>query len=166
MQQVVSEFGGIDILINGAGAYFHSGNKDEFAEKNKNSYSNIVGMIILSKLVLPYLKRGSSIINTTSTISYLGDHESYLPSKGAVVSFTLSLALNVMSRGINVNVIASNPLMPINTEEVCCQENLNNSLVEREMYLQEIAKRFLFLVTEEALEITGQVFNCNNRSIC
>ncbi|WP_299180393.1 SDR family NAD(P)-dependent oxidoreductase, partial [uncultured Chryseobacterium sp.] len=86
-EKVISEFGKIDILINNAGTQFPSDNIENLEEKNirKTFNSNIVGMILLTKVVFPHLKEGGSIVNTTSAVAYEGHPEllDYSATKGA-----------------------------------------------------------------------------------
>lgn len=72
---------------------------------------NIIAMIHLAKLAIPHLKRGSNIINTSSVTAYKGSAAmcDYASTKGAIVSFTKTLALQLMPKGIRVNSVAPGP---------------------------------------------------------
>lgn len=165
--KVASEFGGIDILINNAGVQFPSDNIEELEEKNirKTFDSNIVGMILLTKVVFPYLKEGSSIVNTTSAVAYQGHAEllDYSATKGAIVSFTRSLALQAKPKGIRVNAVAPGPVATPLTEKTFGEEEEddNKPPLERNASPEEIATSFLFLVSDDAAQITGQVLHPN-----
>ncbi|KMQ58807.1 short-chain dehydrogenase [Chryseobacterium sp. BLS98] len=167
VKQIVSVFGGIDILINNAGVQFPAENIRELEEKNirKTFDSNIIGMILLTKVVFPYLKEGSSVINTTSATAYQGHPEllDYAATKGAIVSFTRSLALQAKPKGIRINAVAPGPVATPLTKETFGEENENPDKppFERNATPEEVAASFLFLAGSGAAQITGQVIHPN-----
>jgi NAD(P)-dependent dehydrogenase (short-subunit alcohol dehydrogenase family) len=165
--KTLSELGGIDILINNAGTQFPSDNILDLSEENIRTTfnANIIGMILLTKAVFPHLKQGDSIINTTSAVAYLGHKEllDYSATKGAIVSFTRSLALQSKSKGIKVNAVAPGPVATPLTEKTFGEEeeNQNRPPFERNATTEEIANCFLFLATNASAQITGQVLHPN-----
>lgn len=166
-QTVVSEFGGIDILVNNAGVQFPADNIVDLKEENIRTTfnSNIVGMIILTKVVFPYLNQGSSVINTTSATAYQGHEEliDYSATKGAIVSFTRSLALQSKPKGIRINAVAPGPVATPLTKETFGEqeEDENKPPLERNATPEEVAASYLFLASEDAAQITGQVLHPN-----
>jgi NAD(P)-dependent dehydrogenase (short-subunit alcohol dehydrogenase family) len=140
---------------------------EELEEKNIRTTfnSNIIGMILLTKVVFPYLKEGSSIINTTSAAAYQGHPEllDYSATKGAIVSFTRSLALQAKPKGIRVNAVAPGPVTTPLTEETFDEEeeDPDKPPFERNATPEEVATSFLFLASEDAVQLTGQVFHPN-----
>jgi NAD(P)-dependent dehydrogenase (short-subunit alcohol dehydrogenase family) len=166
-QTVVSEFGGIDILVNNAGVQFPADNIVDLKEENIRTTfnSNIVGMILLTKVVFPYLKQGSSVINTTSATAYQGHEEliDYSATKGAIVSFTRSLALQSKPKGIRINAVAPGPVATPLTKETFGEqeEDENKPPLERNATPEEVAASYLFLASDEAAQITGQVLHPN-----
>ncbi|MGN7758504.1 SDR family oxidoreductase [Chryseobacterium sp. 22532] len=166
-KKVVSEFGGIDILINNAGVQFPAENIEDLEEKNirKTFDSNIIGMILLTKVVFPYLKEGSSVINTTSAAAYQGHPEllDYAATKGAIVSFTRSLALQAKPNGIRINAVAPGPVATPLTKKTFGEEkeDPNKPPFERNATPEEVAASFLFLAGNGAAQITGQVIHPN-----
>ena len=167
VKNTVEELGKIDILINNAGTQFPSDNIEDLDEENirKTFDSNIIGMILLTKAVFPHLKEGSSIINTTSATAYQGHKEllDYSATKGAIVSFTRSLALQAKSKGIRVNAVAPGPVATPLTEKTFGEEedDINRPPFERNATSEEIAPSFLFLATDAAAQMTGQVLHPN-----
>jgi len=167
VEKVMSEFGKIDFLINNAGIQFPEDNIVNLKEKNVRTTfnSNIIGMILLTKIVFPYLKQGGSIINTTSAVAYQGHPEllDYSATKGAIVSFTRSLALQAKPKGIRVNAVAPGPVAtPLTKETFGEQEDdPNKPPFERNATPEEVATSFLFLATDASAQITGQVLHPN-----
>lgn len=165
--KTISVFGKIDILVNNAGVQFPSDNIEELKEQNirKTFDSNIVGMILLTKIVFPYLKEGGCVINTTSVSAYQGHPEllDYSATKGAIVSFTRSLALQAKPKGIRINAVAPGPVVTPLTEETFDdeEENPEKPPLERSATPEEIAFSFLFLASDEAAQVTGQILHPN-----
>jgi NAD(P)-dependent dehydrogenase (short-subunit alcohol dehydrogenase family) len=166
-EKTVAEFGGIDILINNAGVQFPSGNIEDLEEENirKTFDSNIIGMILLTKAVFPHLKEGSAIINTTSAAAYQGHPEllDYSATKGAIVSFTRSLALQAKPKGIRVNAVAPGPVATPLTEATFGEEkeDLSKPPFERNASPEEVAHSFLFLACRDSAQMSGQVLHPN-----
>ena len=166
-EKVASEFGGIDILVNNAGTQFPSENIEDLEEENIRTTfnSNIIGMILLTKAVFPYLEQGNSVINTTSAAAYQGHPEllDYSATKGAIVSFTRSLALQAKPKGIRVNAVAPGPVATPLTEKTFGEEKEDKSKppMERNATTEEIAASYLFLASEAAAQMTGQVLHPN-----
>jgi len=167
VKEVNSAFGKIDILINNAGVQFPAESIEDLEEKNirQTFDSNIVGMILLTKVVFPYLKEGSCVINTTSVSAYQGHPEllDYSATKGAIVSFTRSLALQSKSKGIRINAVAPGPVATPLTEETFDEkeENPTQPPLERNATPEEVAFSFLFLASQDSSQITGQVLHPN-----
>ncbi|WP_261511804.1 SDR family oxidoreductase [Chryseobacterium paludis] len=167
VEKVISEIGSIDILVNNAGVQFPSDSIEQLKEENirKTFDSNIVGMILLTKVVFPYLKEGSSVINTTSAVAYQGHEEllDYSATKGAIVSFTRSLALQSKSKGIRINAVAPGPVATPLTKETFDEEkeDPNKPPFQRNAKPEEVAGSFLFLASQDSVQITGQVLHPN-----
>lgn len=165
--KTVSEFGKLDILINNAGTQFPSDSIENLEEENIRTTfnSNIIGMILLTKAAFPYLKEGGSVINTTSATAYQGHAEllDYSATKGAIVSFTRSLALQSKPKGIRVNAVAPGPVATPLTKETFGEEEEDQSKppLQRNATEEEIAASFLFLASDQAVQITGQVLHPN-----
>lgn len=165
--KVVSEFGGIDVLVNNAGVQFPADDITELEEENIRTTfnSNIIGMILLTKVVFPHLKEGSSVINTTSATAYQGHEQllDYSATKGAIVAFTRSLALQSKPKGIRVNAVAPGPVATPLTKETFGEEedDLNKPPFERNATPEEVATSYLFLASDDGAQITGQVLHPN-----
>ena len=114
VDQVKSEFGKIDILVNNAAEQHVQESLLDISDEQleKTFRTNIFSMFYLTKAVLPHLSKGSSIINTASITAYQGHPQlmDYSSTKGAIVSFTRALANNIADKGIRVNGVAPGPI--------------------------------------------------------
>ncbi|WP_312420815.1 SDR family oxidoreductase [Epilithonimonas sp.] len=167
VNKIVSEFGTLDILINNAGVQFPCDDILDLQEDHirETFNANIIGMILLTKAAFPHLKMGDCVINTTSATAYQGHKQllDYSATKGAIVSFTRSLALQSKSKGIRVNAVAPGPVATPLTEKTFNQkeEDSKKPPLERNATEEEIAGSFLFLATDSATQITAQVIHPN-----
>lgn len=165
--KTIAAFGKLDILINNAGVQFPEESILNLEEENirRTFNTNIIGMILLTKAAFPYLESGCCIINTTSATAYQGHKEllDYSATKGAIVSFTRSLSLQCRSKGIRVNAVAPGPVATPLTAETFDEKkaDLNKPTFERNATPEEVAASFLFLATDSASQITGQVLHPN-----
>lgn len=163
-EQVKEEFGSIDILINNAGTLDHVSQiehqLDDFWERDLNV--NVTGTYNCTKTVWPYMKEqgGGSIINMSSVAGTLGGfgQASYSATKGALLSFTKSMALEGARHNINVNAIIPGI---IDTEAFRMgNPNMNERMVNRTAFKEpgkpeDIANAITFLVSDKATYITG-----------
>lgn len=159
----VKEFGQIDILINNAA--FQMG-REKLAdipteEWIKTFDTNIHPMFYLSKAAVPHMKKGSSIINTTSVNAY-NPSEVLLPyaaTKGAIQNFTANLSqiLLLEGTGIRVNAVAPGPiwtpLIPSTMPEA--HTFGQDTPMGRPGQPVEVATAYVFLASEEASYISG-----------
>lgn len=165
--KTIAEFGKLDVLINNAGVQFPADSILDLDENNIRTTfnANIIGMILLTKAAFPYLENGCCIINTTSATAYQGHKQllDYSATKGAIVSFTRSLALQSKPKGIRVNAVAPGPVATPLTKETFGEkeEDPNKPPFERNATPEEVAASFLFLATDASVQITGQVLHPN-----
>ncbi len=163
----------LDILVNNA-AEQHPQDEIEAIDPNdlrRTFETNVFAMFHLTQLALPHLSAGSAIVNTTSVAAYRGSAHliDYSASKGAIVSFTRSLALALVARKIRVNAVAPGPvwtpLIPstFKAEEVATFGS--NVPMKRAAEPNEIAPSFLFLASEASGYMTGQVLHPNGGEI-
>jgi hypothetical protein len=110
----ISEFGGIDILVNNAAhqATFKDLQDIPDEEWELTFRVNIHAMFYLTKAAVPYMKPGSSIINTASINSDTPNPTllAYATTKGAIQNFTAGLAQLLAAKGIRANAIAPGPI--------------------------------------------------------
>lgn len=173
IQKGVKEFGKIDILVNNAATQFEQESIEQISSKQllKTFSTNIFSMFWLTKAALPYMKEGSCIVNTTSVTAYRGSSTliDYSTTKGAIVSFTRSLSANLIERGIRVNAVAPGPiwtpLIPSSFKPSKTAKHGSDSPMKRAGEPAEVAPCYLFLASEDASYITGQVLHPNGGEI-
>jgi NAD(P)-dependent dehydrogenase (short-subunit alcohol dehydrogenase family) len=128
-------------------------------------------MFYLVKAALPHLNEGSAIVNCTSVTAYRGSNHllDYAATKGAIVSFTRSLALNLADKKIRVNGVAPGPiwtpLIPSTFPEEKVESFGANVALKRPGEPSEVAPSFVFLASEDASYMTGQVLHPNGGEI-
>ncbi|KAJ7104979.1 hypothetical protein C8R44DRAFT_834504 [Mycena epipterygia] len=120
----LEKFGKLDILVNNASKQIMSSGIEELEDENILStfQTNIIQMMQLTREAVPHMKRGAAIINTSSVVAYKGSSHllDYSATKGAIATFTRSLATQLASKGIRVNAVAPGlfytPLQPASRE--------------------------------------------------
>lgn len=171
----IAEFGKIDILVNNAGMQVEQESLTDIssAQFDKTIHTNFYPHFWLGKFALPHMPAGSSIINTTSITAYRGsDHLiDYAATKGAILSFTRALANNLMSqdKGIRVNGVAPGPIWTplivasFTPDEI---EKFGQSTpMGRAGQPNEVAPAYLYLASDDASYVTGQVIHVNGGEI-
>ena len=171
--KTISEFGKLDILVNNAGNHWEADQIEDISTEQllKTFHSNFFSVFWLTKYAMKHLKKGSSIINTTSVTAYRGsDHlMDYAATKGAILSFTRSLSANVAPKGIRVNAVAPGPiwtpLIASSFSKKEISEFGSDTPMKRAGEPNEVATCFLFLASEDAAYMTGQVLHPNGGEI-
>lgn len=163
----VSVLGGIDVLVNNAGVQFpQSCIEDITMEQVKLTFEvNFYGVFMMTRFALPYLKCGSTIINTTSVTAYLGNDQliDYSSTKGAIVSFTRSMASSLVSKGIRVNAVAPGPiwtpLQPSSWPADHIPTFGSDTPMKRAGQPVELAPTYVYLACDDSSYVTGQVLH-------
>ncbi len=173
-EKTVKQFGAIDILVNNAAEQHPQESLTDISDKQLEATfsTNIFGMFYLTKACLPHMKEGGSIINTTSITAYRG-HEKlvdYASTKGAVTTFTRSLAMQLAEKGIRVNMVAPGPIWTPLIPSTFKGKDLENfgadTPLKRPGQPVELAESYLFLAWDYASSyITGQTIHVNGGSI-
>jgi NAD(P)-dependent dehydrogenase (short-subunit alcohol dehydrogenase family) len=165
IERAASEFGKIDVLINNAAFQMsHEGIEDIPSEEIEKTFrTNIFAMFYLCKAALPHLKKGSSIINTTSIQAYEPKPEllAYAATKGAIVNFTKGLNQQLIEKGIRVNAVAPGPvwtpLIPATMPPEKTAEFGKQSPLGRPAQPVELSPVYVFLASDEASYISGEI---------
>lgn len=169
VDQTVRQFMKLDILINNAAVQYPQNSiLDITADQLDRTFrTNIFSMFYMTKAALPFLKSGAAIVNTTSVTAYEGHQEliDYAATKGAIVSFTRSLSLSLTSLGIRVNAVAPGatwtPLIPSSFRADQIKSFGTNSPMKRAAQPFELAPAYVFLASDDAGFISGQVIHVN-----
>ncbi|RYU94209.1 SDR family oxidoreductase [Emticicia agri] len=172
IRQVIDKWKQLDILVNNAAFQFPA-DIEKIEEKNllKTFRTNIFSQLFLVQAALPHLKEGSSIINTTSSTAYTGNPFllDYSSSKGAIVSFTRSLSGMLNSKKIRVNAVAPGPIWTPLIASTFPDETLDtfgkDTPMQRAGQPAEVAPAYVFLASDDASYITGQVLHVNGGTI-
>lgn len=167
VKTIESELGSLDILVNNAGI-----TKDNLIIRMKTKdwddviNTNLKGTFLCTKLVVRGMikRKYGKIINIASIVGITGNigQGNYSASKAGVIGFTKAMAKELASRGINVNAIAPGFIETDMTENL--KDDIKDSLVKnipmgRIGKPKDIANIVVFLASEKADYITGQVIN-------
>ena len=165
-KKAIDAFGAIDLLVNNAAFQrthdtFADIPDDEFEETYR---VNVFAMFRLCKAILPQMKDGASIINTASIQSFDPSPNllAYASSKAAIVSFTRSFASLAIKQGVRVNAVAPGPvwtpLIPSTMPKEKVKEFGAQTVFKRAAQPAEIAPIFVFLASDKATYVTGEVY--------
>jgi NAD(P)-dependent dehydrogenase (short-subunit alcohol dehydrogenase family) len=171
--RTVRELGRLDVLVNNAAEQHTTESIAEIsAEQLERTFrTNIFAMFFLTKAALPHLGKGSAIVNTTSVTAYQGNPSllDYSSTKGAIVAFTRSLSQQLVDKGIRVNAVAPGPiwtpLIPATMPEEKVASFGKDVPMGRPGQPEEVAPCFLFLASDDASYLAGQVLHPNGGNV-
>src|SRR5690606_24079291 len=171
--QTIRVFGKLDIVVNNAAQQYPQDSLENISEEQlrRTFETNIYSYFFITQAALPHLKKGSSIINSSSVTAYRGSHHliDYAATKGAIVAFTRSLSSNLAKKGIRVNGVAPGPiwtpLIPASFAEDKVDEFGENVPMGRPGEPREAASCYLFLAAEDSSYMTGQFLHPNGGEI-
>ena len=177
VERTINHFGKIDILVNNA-AVLGGLEQPDFikpfeqltsAEWDKMLAVNIKGTFLCCKSVIPHMKKQhkGNIINIVSTTGFNGAPSflHYSTSKGGLMTMTRGLATALGDFNINVNAIAPGPVMTESMRVLISEEEekrlVQRQLLKRSLQPEDIASAVVFLASDEASMITGQILAVN-----
>lgn len=169
IDNTMSIFGHLNILVNNAAVQYPQNSiEDITSEQLKLTFeTNIFSMFYMTKAALPHLQNGSKIINTTSITAYEGNAEliDYSATKGAIVTFTRSMALSLAQCGICVNGVAPGPiwtpLIPSSFSKEKVKTFGSDTPMKRPGQPVELAPTYLYLASKDSTYVTGQILHVN-----
>lgn len=172
---VENDFGKIDILVNNAGIWKKSDIENLSLDKWNNTINiNLTGTFLFTKYVVPIMKKNNfgRIINISSTAGQRGEafYSHYAASKGGIIAFTKSLAVELGKYNITVNSVAPGWVKTDMTGDVF--ENKHEEVkIIKEIPLrkiavpEDVAGAVIFLASDLASHITGSIINVNGGSV-
>lgn len=169
IEQVVDKFGTLNILVNNAAEqHVRDGIEEVDLEATERTFqTNVISMFYLTKKAAGYLSEGDAIINTTSVVAYQGRKYliDYGATKAAIVGFTRSLSEDLAPKGIRVNAVAPGPiwtpLIPATFDAEHVANFGKSTPMGRPGQPCEVAPAYVFLASEDASYISGQVIHVN-----
>jgi len=173
VDETVAAFGGIDILVNNAGIA-HSAAVESIPVQiwDRLLAVHLRSVFLTTRLVLPlmYAQGYGKIINTASQLAYKGAPglTHYTAAKGAIVSFTRSLALEIGTRNVNANCVAPGatrtPILDAVPDEVL--EAIRLSIPRQRLAeVDDIVPAYVFLAAEDGRHFQGQCLSPNGGDV-
>lgn len=175
VKQTTKDFGGVDILVHNAGIW-NDGTLEKMTLEHwkKLLRINLDSMFLFTKAVVPFMKekKWGRIINVSSTAGQRGEafHSHYAASKGGMISFTKSMAWELGPYGITTNSVAPGWVDTEMNDEVFADKDYKEKIrkdipVGRIATADDIAYPILFLATDYARHICGEIVNVNGGSV-
>lgn len=169
VSKTLKTYNRIDILINNAGLHWENQDIENISTKElkKTFETNFYSCFWMSKFTIPHLKKGATIVNTTSVTAYRGSGHlmDYAATKGSILAFTRSLSQNLVDKGIRVNAVAPGPiwtpLIASSFDEEQVSKFGSDTPMGRAGQPNEVAPCFLFFASEDSSYLTGQTLHPN-----
>lgn len=174
VQQLVDTLGHLDVLVNNAGiwTYLETGTGNE-AEWDRVMAVNLKSVFNYTDAVVPIMKKagGGSIIHLSSTAGQRGEafHSHYAAAKGGIIAYTKSLAVELAPH-IRVNAVAPGWVDTHMNDEVFAEESFREQVrkgipLDRIPSAEDIAGPVVFLASDLARHITGEILNVNGGAV-
>ncbi|WP_068777056.1 SDR family oxidoreductase [Paenibacillus sp. FJAT-26967] len=169
VERTLAAYGKLNILVNNHAVQFPQlGILAISEEQLLDTYrTNVFPFFFMTQAALPHLPCGSAIINTASITAYQGKKDliDYSSTKGAIVSFTRSLALSLVEQGIRVNAVAPGPiwtpLIPSSYSAETVSTFGTDVPMKRAGQPFELAPAYVYLASDDSSYVTGQTIHVN-----
>ena len=177
VDEAVQGLGGLDLLIVNHGVW----PSDDVpvaamadAQWDATLRANLNGVLYVCRAAIPFLPDGGKIVLVSSTAGQRGEafHADYAATKGAVISFTKSLAVELAPRRINVNCVAPGWVETEMSQQAYARdEGARKREIEDTIPLgrvasaDDVAGPIVFLCSDLARHITGEIVNVNGGSV-
>jgi len=173
VEEVVAKFGKLNILVNNAGMQIPKKEAEAITEDQleETFRTNIFAYFYFAQDALAHMHEGDCIINTTSVTAYRSSPNliDYSSTKGAITSFTRSLASNLAEKKIRVNGVAPGPvwtpLIVSTFDEEKIKKFGSETAMKRAGQPSELGPAYVFLASDDASFITGQVIHVNGGEV-
>jgi NAD(P)-dependent dehydrogenase (short-subunit alcohol dehydrogenase family) len=173
VKDTVSEFKTLDILVNNAAEQHPQDSIEKISRKQleRTFRTNIFSFFFMTKAAIKRLRKGSAIINTTSVTAYKGNPKllDYSSTKGAIVAFTRSLSQALAEKGIRVNGVAPGPIWTPLIPSTFPKEDVakfgSDTPLGRPGQPEEVGPSYVFLASDDASYMTGQVLHPNGGTV-
>lgn len=173
VKETIARFGQLDIVVNNAAEQHEQDDLTGISEDQleRTFRTNVFGYFFLTQAALPHLEEGATIVNTTSVTAYRGSPEliDYSSTRGAIVSFTRSLADSLKDRKIRVNAVAPGPiwtpLIPASFDAEKVEQHGQKAPLGRVGQPNEVAPCHLFLACDDSSYMSGQVLHPNGGEV-
>jgi len=173
VKDAAKELGGLNIIVNNAAVQYPQAEfKDITGDQVRETFeTNIISFFYITREALNYITKGDTIINTASVTAYRGSEHliDYSSTKGAIVSFTRSTSAMLAEKGIRVNGVAPGPiwtpLIPSTFTAEQVAEFGQDVPMKRPGQPSEVGPAYVFLASEDASYITGQIIHINGGEV-
>ena len=165
VRETVDAYGGLDVLVNNAAYQMMQRDFDDVTPEqfDRTIRTNVYGTFYMTRAAMPHLGEGAAIINTGSIVGLTGKEFllDYTTSKGAIHTFTKSLALMLADRGIRVNAVVPGPVWTPNIPATMAPDMVegydSDNALKRAGQPEELAPAFVFLAAEDSSFVTGSL---------
>lgn len=172
VEQTVRKLGGLNIVVNNLADHVSQDALEDISAKQlKTTFeNNVYPYFYVTRFALEHLQEGDVIINTGSVTSFRGSSHllDYASTKGAIETFTYSLAQNLVKRGIRVNGVAPGPiwtpLISSTYDRKKQKEFGKDTPMGRAGQPSELGPAYVFLASDDSSYITGQFIHVNGGS--